>query len=687
MVKKAPVPSGPKTTGTDRIIGIERIRPSSVNYNRQTEFIYDKLMSSIRTFGFVDPVIVRGGNQDGMFEDGNWEIIGGEHRWRAACFPAGTPIFTRRGYVDIQHVEIDDEVMDSRGEWRGITDVSCVLTRSMTEIRLRRLCFPVISTPNHPHVSYSGGTVLAHKVNPGDWLFIPSPKTTGISRIHIPPSLIQESPRFNLCSVRGCYNTVHAAGLCFSHYRQWRGYKRPFTEFTKVLRQPRCSHPGCSNTIKTGALCTYHANRVLRGVPQRVCLSPIPREYELTPDLMWLFGIYVAEGCILRGRGRKKGIMFCFGVKDGAADRQYIQRAQDILENVFGLPVSYSPRTERNMVYLRVHSPTLGAWFGSLFGDGAVTKRFPVELLGATPELVSCLLEGWAAGDGHKRGPSWNVVTVSRTLAFQAFVVARNAGWLPSMYYTDPHSQIMPSGRVSACRGSYTVRLTPMDVADTHGDARRGVRAVEGGIEVLVDSAKTFDVPPTPVYNMTVAGTHTYTSWGVATHNCQLGMEKIPCRDLGCVSDTTAQRLMIVLNETKGTPDEDALAGLVRTIKETEGMDALDVLPFDMDRLSDLLDAPTAEPELLGDVGQTPETEAEKKPPKLRPVDVANAIGLEGARQRDLARLVITLRQWGASRVNPDVPPWKDLISLLQRDIDARYPASDSEVADDVEDS
>lgn len=171
----------------------------------------------------------------------------------------------------------------------------------------------------------------------------------------------------------------------------------------------------------------------------------------------------------------------------------------------------------------------------------------------------------------------------------------------------------------------------------------------------------------------------------------QLGMEKIPCRDLGCVSDTTAQRLMIVLNETKGTPDEDALAGLVRTIRETEGMDALDVLPFDMDRLSDLLDAPTAEPELLGDVGPPPETAAEKKPSKLRPVDVANAIGLEGARQRDLARLVITLRQWGASRVNPDVPPWKDLISLLQRDLEGRYPASESDaaedVADDVEDS
>lgn len=159
----------------------------------------------------------------------------------------------------------------------------------------------------------------------------------------------------------------------------------------------------------------------------------------------------------------------------------------------------------------------------------------------------------------------------------------------------------------------------------------------------------------------------------------QLGMSKVPCRDLGCVSDVAAQRLMIVLNETKGTPDEDALAGLVRAINETDGMDALQVLPFDLDRLQELLDAPTAVPDLIGETETVPIALDDRKPAKLRPVDVGNAIGLEGASQRDLARLVVVLRQWAASRENTAIPPWKDLIRLLEKDLEARCPALDAD--------
>jgi hypothetical protein len=219
-------------------------------------------------------------------------------------------------------------------------------------------------------------------------------------------------------------------------------------------------------------------------------------------------------------------------------------------------------------------------------------------------------------------------------------------------------------------------------------------RQTEFIYDKLLDSIRTFGfVDPVIVRSGNEDGIFEDGNWEIigGEHRWRaaqaLEMPQIPCRDLGCVKDTTAQRLMIVLNETKGTPDEDALAGLVRTIKETDGMDALDVLPFDMDRLSDLLDAPTATPDLVGDVSLPPSTKEDRKPSKLRPVDVANAIGLEGASQRDMARLVCVFRQWGASRVNQEVPPWKDLILLLQRDLDERYPAPDSDVADEGEDA
>ncbi len=62
----------------------EALRPNPWNPNRQSDFMFDKEKKSIERFGFLDPITVRSGNEDGKFKDGKVEIIDGEHRWRAA---------------------------------------------------------------------------------------------------------------------------------------------------------------------------------------------------------------------------------------------------------------------------------------------------------------------------------------------------------------------------------------------------------------------------------------------------------------------------------------------------------------------------------------------------------------------------------------------------------------------------
>lgn len=54
-----------------------RIRPNPWNPNLQDAFIYEKELASIRTFGFIDPILTRNLGSD-------FEIIDGEHRWKAA---------------------------------------------------------------------------------------------------------------------------------------------------------------------------------------------------------------------------------------------------------------------------------------------------------------------------------------------------------------------------------------------------------------------------------------------------------------------------------------------------------------------------------------------------------------------------------------------------------------------------
>ena len=58
-------------------VPIDFLAPNPWNPNVQDAFIYEKEKESIRRFGFVVPVTVR--------EKGDrWEIIDGEHRWKAA---------------------------------------------------------------------------------------------------------------------------------------------------------------------------------------------------------------------------------------------------------------------------------------------------------------------------------------------------------------------------------------------------------------------------------------------------------------------------------------------------------------------------------------------------------------------------------------------------------------------------
>lgn len=60
-----------------RWVDVELLRPNSWNPNAMDSFMFAKAVESLKTFGFVDPITCRSMNP-------GFEIIDGEHRWRAA---------------------------------------------------------------------------------------------------------------------------------------------------------------------------------------------------------------------------------------------------------------------------------------------------------------------------------------------------------------------------------------------------------------------------------------------------------------------------------------------------------------------------------------------------------------------------------------------------------------------------
>lgn len=71
---------------------------NSWNPNQQDDFIYARELESIRQFGFVNPIICR------SFANGTFEIIDGEHRWKAAGDLGIDPV----AVIDLGFVEDDD---------------------------------------------------------------------------------------------------------------------------------------------------------------------------------------------------------------------------------------------------------------------------------------------------------------------------------------------------------------------------------------------------------------------------------------------------------------------------------------------------------------------------------------------------------------------------------------------------
>ena len=82
MDQESPSRSAGEMSGTirgeNKVVQTAQLRPSKWNYNVLPPAVFNKLVRSISDNGFVQPVVVR------TIGKGLYEIINGEHRWRAA---------------------------------------------------------------------------------------------------------------------------------------------------------------------------------------------------------------------------------------------------------------------------------------------------------------------------------------------------------------------------------------------------------------------------------------------------------------------------------------------------------------------------------------------------------------------------------------------------------------------------
>ncbi|MGH2920900.1 MAG: NAD-dependent epimerase/dehydratase family protein [Gaiellaceae bacterium] len=198
--------------------------------------------------------------------------------------------------------------------------------------------------------------------------------------------------------------SVEATGLGALAWEQRRDL------FGLLVSQRRNRGPNWRNGAWTKLIRMRQTNRVplpilrrLRELPEGARVRAahasrsvsLPARIPITDDLLWLLGLWVAEGCAYESG--KSGFLTI------SCDQATLERATKIIQEEFGLHVVRSPAAPGRGPAIFVHSKLLLRLWDFL-GFAGNAKRIPGWILGLPLKRLKWFLEGYRVGDGVHSG-------------------------------------------------------------------------------------------------------------------------------------------------------------------------------------------------------------------------------------------------------------------------------------------
>ncbi len=245
----------------------------------------------------------------------------------------------------------------------------------------------------------------------------------------------------------------------------------------------------------------------------------IRNRVEVSPDLLWLLGLYVAEGCHVDTRHDARILL--------SSDAEFVQRAAGILAAVFGVQVRSLGPTGGRSPSLYVDSKALLALFRDVFGVTAPSAgiRVPAWIFQLPLSRLKHFLEGYREGDGtHTRYPERHELafnTVSEGLATDLaylllrFGVVASVGQYETTFRQKYGDRRFPFWRVTVCEVSdFNILSWDHGVEQTLNATRSGdlIWAKVNAIEPIEATDYVYDFS-VPGYENFLAGN------GVFAHN------------------------------------------------------------------------------------------------------------------------------------------------------------------------
>jgi UDP-glucose 6-dehydrogenase len=385
-----------------------------------------------------------------------------------SCVPPSTKVQTGSGLKAISEVVLGDEVLSHDGRFHNVTQVySRQYVGELIEIRGRGFhSFPILCTPEHP-------ILLGKRIHRGDsrWYSNGGRKKLKNAIGFSEPAFIQASE-------------VEHGDLLYLPV--------PVPTVSRVPIIPYSS--------------AYH---------HRVDLATVAA-VAVTPELQYLFGVYLAEGMIWDWN-----IYWSLHGKEG----DILEELDAITSKFFGHRTSVKAQKGNSLLGVTSSKP-LAMYLEETFGKLAWRKRVPVEWVVSLPEeqLIN-LLRGLIRGDGSNTSHRYDYTTTSESLwnfVQLSFLRLR----VPFSVHRSP-AKIDSDG--VRHREAFTIRVTDIDAMRRIVHDRQRIERVRKKYKVSGFETRYFAFPVRStsripyhgeVRNLEVKESNSYVLQGGIVHNC-----------------------------------------------------------------------------------------------------------------------------------------------------------------------
>ena len=436
-----------------------------------------------------------------------WPVKEGLQRVNAVgtgCLKGGTLILNEnRNGIKIENIKIGDYVLNHLG---NKTIVEAVLKRKykgdVYKIKPRYYTQEITITPEHPILIYNKDNGMLFKKptelnNQNDFLVLPLPKIKEDNRRSILISDFVKEYKVDKQFIFSNHSQKSNKKVSFKYLS--KKYNIGWSVFQTVVNSKE-KNP--FDRHKTEKEFNRIKNILKKENYQKDVIIKIKNKLVIDKNLLWLFGIYIAEGSAC-----KSEIEFSLSIKETL----FGKRICEIMKDKFNLIGRNTVIENRRRVCFS--SIIVAKFFNGLFGKGAKNKIIPQILLNLHIKKVKILLEAFIDGDGHRRKESISCATISKNLALQIRDIYLRLGELTTLNWRKINDSYIKDRKISSQNTIYTVTKYP--------NTRNRIGFIDKNYCYLKFNFKK-DFFSGFVYNFQTRDENTYCLSGFSVHNCIL---------------------------------------------------------------------------------------------------------------------------------------------------------------------